>query len=105
MQVIEVNASFVGMMISCFAVFGCILVGIIMGIETKKRNDQLRRRYEIKLKYANEMAKCDVEKAKNDGYSSGFEVGYQQALADIKTGKVKTGLYSLSNINHEEEKQ
>jgi hypothetical protein len=101
MQVIEVNASFVGMMISCFAVFGCILVGIIMGIETQKRNDQLRRRHAIRIKYINEMAKCDIEKAKNDGYSSGFEVGYQQALADIKTGKVKTGLHS---INHKEEK-
>jgi hypothetical protein len=35
------------------------------------------------------MIDYEVKKAESKGYESGFEVGYQQALADIKTGKVE----------------
>lgn len=91
MQVVEVNASFIGVMISCFAVIGCIVTGIFLGISVKKRIEEIKRRYEIRLKSAHDMTDYEVRKAENKGYESGFEVGYQQALADIKTGKVKVG--------------
>ena len=91
MNVVEVNASFVTTLISCMAVIGCILVGILYGVESKKKLEKLRHRKDIEIKSAHEMGKYEAKKAEEKGYNSGFEVGYQQAIADIKTGKVKIG--------------
>ena len=91
MQVVEVNASFVGMMISCFAVVGCILVGIFYGHETRKKMDRLKYREDIKYKSALKMSEYEAKQAHAKGYESGFELGYQQAIADFKTGKLKIG--------------
>ena len=92
MQVIEVNASFISILICCFAIIGCIFTGIMLGISFRKRLEELKRRYEIRLKSAHDMTNYEIRKAEGKGYENGFEVGYQQALADVKTGKVKTGI-------------
>ena len=92
MQVVEVNASFIGMMISAFAIIGCIVTGIMLGISFRKRLEELKRRYEIRLKSAHDLTDYEIRKAEAKGFDNGFEVGYQQALADVKTGKVKTGI-------------
>lgn len=92
MQVVEVNASFVSMIVACMAVIGCILVGIFYGYETKKKFEKMKRHEEIKLKSAYKMGEYEARKAEEKGYNSGYEMGYQQALVDVKTGKVKTGL-------------
>ena len=89
MQVVEVNASFIGMMISCFAIIGCILIGIFYGVQSRKRIEEIRRRKDIEIKGLKGMIDFEIKKAESKGYESGFEVGYQQALADIKTGKVE----------------
>lgn len=89
MQVIEVNASFITTLISCFAVIACVLVGVLLGLHFRKKLDEIRRRKDIEIKSLKGMIDYEVKKAESHGYESGFEVGYQQAMADIKTGKVE----------------
>ena len=92
MQVVEVNASFVSILICSFAIIGCVFTGVMLGVSFKKRMDELKRRYEIRLKSAHDMTDYEIRKAEAKGFENGFEVGYQQALADVKTGKIKTGI-------------
>lgn len=89
MQVIEVNASFITTLISCFAVIACVLVGVLLGLHFRKKQDEIRRRKDIEIKSLKGMIDYEVKKAESKGYESGFEVGYQQAMADIKSGKVE----------------
>lgn len=88
MNVIEINASFVTTLIACMAVIACVLVGVFYGVESRKKLENLRRRKDIQIKSLQEMSEYKARKAESKGYDSGFELGYQQALADIKTGKI-----------------
>lgn len=84
MQVIEVNAGFIGLFIACAALVFCILIGIFYAHETSKKIARMKKREESKISYLQEMEKIHIADAKKQAYQLGYETGYAKAQRESR---------------------